>query len=213
MFKSKRVLLLASIMMLLAVVFTGCQQNEDETPVKVEEPEDLEVVDEIEDEIHLSDWEGIWNNMGAYLEDEELEVAFEDLAEREELSVEEAKENYMEDRKVEFNGFIVEGNKAMFLDDFKENDGEVIEEAEYEYKETVIAKHGNFDTEWYSFESKGDGAYKYLLLMPVHGEEALTHFHLRYGDSVEELLELEDWYPTFVRPDSTYDQLYEEITE
>lgn len=213
MFKSKRVILLASIMMLLAVVFTGCQQNEEEPPVEVEESEDLEVEDEIEDEIHLSDWEGTWNNMGAYLEHEELEVAFADLAEREEVSVEDAKSDYIEDRKAEFDGFIVEGNKAMFLDGFEEDDGEVIEEAEYEYKETVIAKHGNFDTEWYSFESNGDSAYKYLLLMPVHGEEALTHFHLRYGDSVEELLELEDWYPTFVRPDSTYDQLYEEITE
>lgn len=83
----------------------------------------------------------------------------------------------------------------------------------YKYKEMVTAKHGNFDTEWYAFEAEEDGDYQVLLMMPVHGEEALTHFHLRHGNSVEELLAMEDWYPTFVKPNSTYDQLYEEITE
>lgn len=212
MFKSKRVLLLASLMTML-VVFTACQDAEEEV---VEDPvvqQEVEETPELEEEVLLSDWDGVWNNMAAYLDDEELEVAFEDLAAREEMSVEDVKSAYIEDRKVNFNGFIVEGDRVTFLDQFQDKGGEVIQSTEYEYKDKVVAKHGNFDTEWYAFETKEDGDYKILLLMPVHGEEALTHFHLRYGDSVEEVLALEDWYPTFISPNSTYDQIYEEITE
>ena len=44
-------------------------------------------------------------------------------------------------------------------------------------------------------------------------EEALTHFHLRYGEDLDEILADEEWYPVLVKPNSTYDQLYEEVTE
>ena len=219
MSNKKRVLLLVGVMM-FSVFFTGCQKAEEtnvgEVDKQVVETEEITEVDEDENDeelIQLSEWEGTWNNIVAYLDDEELEEAFEELAERENMSVEETKSSYMEDRKVDFHGLVIEGDKATFLDGFKDKGGEKIVEIEYKYKEMAIAKHGNFDTEWYAFEAEEDGDYEFLLLMPVHGEEALTHFHLRYGNSIEELLAMEDWYPTFVKPNSTYDQLYEEITE
>lgn len=77
MFKSKRVLLLASLMTML-VVFTACQDAEEEV---VEDPvvqQEVEETPELEEEVLLSDWDGVWNNMAAYLDDEELEVALED---------------------------------------------------------------------------------------------------------------------------------------
>lgn len=221
MFKlnKKKVSMLAAAMMVV-VAFTGCQDAaeeeaaaEDTNPPVEETVEETEEVEVAEDEVELSEWEGSWNNMAAYLDDEELEVAFEELAERDGVSVEEARAAYLEDRVINFDGLIVEGNKAIFLNGFEDDGGETIEEMEYEYLEMLVAKHGNFDTEWYAFEAKEESDYPYLLLMPVHGEEALTHFHFRYGESLDEILELEDWYPTFVRPESTYDQIYEEVTE
>ncbi len=50
-------------------------------------------------------------------------------------------------------------------------------------------------------------------MMPVHGEEELTHFHMRYGNSVDELMSKETWFPTFVAPSSTIDQIKDEIKE
>lgn len=224
--KKKASLVLAG-MMILVGAFTGCQKEEvapevepvaTEVTEAVEPAESTEVTEEaaIEpeiEEISLSDWDGSWNNMGAYLDDEELQEAFAELAEREDSSAEEVKENYQKRRHVDFDGLIIEGNKATLLDGFEDDGGQLIEEVEYEYKETITVKHGNFDTQWYNFEATGDAEYKTLLMMPVHGEELLTHFHLRYGNDLDELLAMEDWYPTFVKPNSTYEQLYGEITE
>lgn len=197
--------------MAFSLVLGGCQSADEETEEEVEA-----VAEEtVEEELALSDWEGVWNNINAYLEDEEMEESFEELAENEGVSVEEARNAFMKDREVSFNALEITEDKIIFLDGFKDKDGKELEAVEYEYTGRHMAKHGNFDQEWYSFEAKGDyaGGYKTILAMPVHGEEALTHFHLRYGNSVEELLARDEWYPTLVKPDSTYDQIHEEVTE
>ena len=195
----KKGMLVLGVVMAFSVMFTGCQGGEQTS--EVDAKEEVVAVEGTNDEesIHLSEWEGTWNNIIGYFDDEELEEAFEELAKMEDLPVEEAKRNYIEDRKVDFDGLVVEGNKAIFLDGFKDKSGKEIGQMEYEYKEMVVAKHGNFDTEWYAFQALGDGDYEYLLLMPVHGEESLTHFHIRHGNSIEEILAREDWYPTFVK--------------
>lgn len=218
MISKKSLSLLLVGVMGLSVLFTGCQKAEDKeankeaSNVEVDEEKEEEN-NESEDAIKLADWEGIWNNMGTYLEDEELQGAFKDLAEKEDVSVEEAKSSYLKKRKADFDGLVIEEDKLIFLDGFKDKNGKEVEETEYKYKETRIVKHGNFDTEWHVFETNGEGKYKVLLMMPVHGEEALTHFHMRYGNDLEELLAMDDWYPTFVKPNSTYDQLYEEVLD
>ena len=51
------------------------------------------------------------------------------------------------------------------------------------------------------------------MLMPVHGEEELVHFHMRYGKSLDELEKQDKWYPTFVKPESTMDQIADEVKE
>lgn len=216
----KGILLLASVMM-FSVIFTGCQKvgqtgsgELDQNQGSLETRETNNPGEESKEEIvEFSEWEGTWNSIVDYLDDEELVEAFKELADREKMSVEETKAIFIEDRKVDFAGLVIEGNKAIFLDGFKDKGGKETGEMEYKYKEMVIAKHGNFDTEWFVFEAVDKGGYDFMLMMPIHGEEALTHFHLRYGNDVEELLASEDWYPTFVRPNSTYDQLYEEIIE
>lgn len=216
----KKVVSMFIFTLMVSVVFTGCQN--DKAPVskrenEVEADKDIQVKDQDkdlnEDEIQLSEWDGIWNNMGAYLDDEELQDAFKELAEEENSTLEEVKKAYSEKRRADFDGMIIDGDSITFLDGFKDKDGKEIGKVDYEYKESHKVKHGNFDIEWYVFEAEEDTEYKVLLMMPIHGEEALTHFHLRYGDDLEELLAMDDWYPTFVKPNSTYEQLYEEIIE
>lgn len=164
-------------------------------------------------DVSMSDWEGTWNNMGAYLEREELQDAFKKLGEKDGKSADEAKAAYIEKRKCDFDGMVVKGDKVTLLDGFENENGKEIESVEYEFLETHKVKHGNHDLEWHAFKAKGDAKYPIMLMMPVHGEESLTHFHMRYGDDVKALLEKEGWYPTFVKPNTTNEQLVEEITE
>ncbi|MDO5713311.1 MAG: ZinT/AdcA family metal-binding protein [Tissierellia bacterium] len=165
-------------------------------------------------EISMADWDGEWNNMGAYLDEEELQPAFEELAEKEGVDVAKAKADYVAKRQCDFDGLVIEGDKVTFLDGFKDKDGNSIGESEFEFVESKEVQHGASTLEWNIFKAKSDDApYKVLLMMPVHGEEALTHFHMRYGDDADELLAKEGWYPTFVKPSSTMAQLTEEITE
>lgn len=68
--------------------------------------------------------------------------------------------------------------------------------------------------EWDQFEATSkDAKYPVLIMMPIHGEESLTHFHMRYGKNIDELLKKDKWFPTYVKPSTTTDQLIDEITE
>ena len=165
----KKIVSMLMVIMVVAVFFTGCQKNE--TPVSKEENEagrgkDVQDVDNShEEDVQLSDWDGTWNNMGAYLDDEELQDAFKELAEEENTTAEEAKKNYLEKRKSDFDGMVIEDNKVIFLDGFKDQGGKEIGKVEYEYKESHTVKHGNFDIEWHVFETQEDAEYKDMEMM------------------------------------------------
>lgn len=164
--------------------------------------------------VSITNWEGEWNNLGAYLDEPELQDAFKEVAEREKKTEQEIKDEYIEKRKSDFNGMVVEGNKVTFLDGFKEKGGNVIDEQEYDYVTSHSAKHGNHEFTWDVFKAKNEDAkFPVLLIMPVHGEESLMHFHMRYGNDDKELLEKDGWFPTFIRPESTIQQIYDEIAE
>ena len=165
-------------------------------------------------DVSLSDWEGEWNDMGGYLEKDEVQNAFKTLAEKEKVDEKEAKENYLKKRKCDFGGLEIKDNKIKFLKDFPDKKGEVISESEYKYVEKQEVEHGGHKLEWDIFEAVNDDApYKYILMMPIHGEESLTHFHMRYGDDKDKLLKEEGWFPTFVKPNTTDVQIIDEITE
>lgn len=165
------------------------------------------------DAVSMQDWEGAWNNMGAYLDEEELQTAFEQVAEKEGKSAEEVKKAYVEKRKCDFDGFVVRGEKVTLLDGFEDKDGNEMDSAEYRFVKSHKVQHGSHELEWHAFQAEGDAKYPVLLMMEVHGEENLVHFHMRYGDDIEALLAKDGWYPTFIKPGSTMDQLIEEITE
>lgn len=210
----------------LGLILAACQKDAADTKTtenaqaesQVEETAKEEAPaeeDQSEDEkASMADWEGEWNNMGGYLEKAEIQEAFKTLAEKENTDEAAAKEAYLKKRKCDFGGLEIAGDHVKFLKEFPDAKGEVIGEADYTYKEKIEVEHGGHKLEWDVFEAKSEDApYKVLLMMPIHGEESLTHFHMRYGDDKDSLLKEEGWYPTFVKPSSTDQQIIDEITE
>ena len=222
----KKLFLQMCLMLVLSLAMTGCgkdgnlanQSTGENQAVQNEKVSDNHGHDHNHDHEHAEDvtideWAGSWNNMGAYLDDPEVEEGFNELAEKENTSVEEAKKAYKAKRHCDFDGLVVADGKVTFLDGFKDDGGSEIETVEYKFIESISVMHGSHELTWDVFEANGNASYPVLLMMPVHGEEELTHFHMRYGSDKDELLNKEGWYPTFIKPGSTYEQLNEEIAE
>lgn len=210
----------------LGLILAACQKDASDTKTtentkaesQVEETAKEEAPaeeDQSEDEkASMADWEGEWNDMGGYLEKAEIQEAFKSLAEKENTDEASAKEAYLKKRKCDFGGLEIDGDHVKFLKEFPDAKGEVIGEADYTFREKIEVEHGGHKLEWDVFEANSEDApYKVLLMMPIHGEESLTHFHMRYGDDKDSLLKEEGWYPTFVKPSSTDQQIIDEITE
>lgn len=208
-----------------ALLLNGCgaqkdapKENTKQTEQKQEDKkEDSKATEKTEDkkeEVSLSDWDGEWNNMGSYLDKPEVQDAFKTLAKKENVDEKKAKSDYLEKRKCEFNGLKIDGNKITFTSKIPSENGEKIAETEYKFVEKKAVKHGSHMLEWDVFEAVDSNAkYKVLLMMPIHGEEELTHFHMRYGNDKEELFAKEGWFPTFVKPNTTDKQIIGEIEE
>lgn len=212
----------------LGLILAACQKDAADTKTKEDTKAETKVEETAKDEkpaenekpaeeaeqASIADWEGEWNNMGGYLEKAEIQDAFKTLAEKEKTDEASAKEAYLKKRKCDFGGLEIKGDHIKFLKEFPDAKGEVIGEADYTFKEKIEVEHGGHKLEWDIFEATSEDApYKVLMMMPIHGEESLTHFHMRYGDDKDSLLKEEGWYPTFVKPSSTDQQIIDEITE
>lgn len=164
--------------------------------------------------VSLSDWQGDWNSMYEYLEDTEIQSAYSTLAKNEEIDEDKAKEDYLAKRKADFAGLIIDADKVTFLDNFPEKDGKTIGEGTYKFSKTEEQMLGEHKITWNIFEATNEDApYKYLTLMKIDPNEDLLHFHFRYGNDLDEILNKESWFPTVVSPQTTNEQLIDEITE
>lgn len=206
---------------LLSVSLVACSQPKPaEEPAPAPETEQAAPAEEqaapAEEAVSMADWEGTWDDMSMWLDLPEIQEAYKIAAEKEgNTTAEEVKEALKQRRRVDFYGMVVEGNKVTFLDNWAAKDGKEIDAAEYEFVQSHAIEVSGHSLEWNEFKATTDGAkYPVLLMMPVHGEEAMTHFHMRYGDDAQKLLNMEEkWYPTFVKPSTTVEQMIDEITE
>lgn len=152
--------------------------------------------------------------MYEYLEDPEIQSAYSTLAKNEEIDEDKAKEDYLAKRKADFAGLIIDADKVTFLDNFPEKDGKTIGEGTYKFSKTEEQMLGEHKITWNIFEATNEDApYKYLTLMKIDPNEDLLHFHFRYGNDLDEILNKESWFPTVVSPQTTNEQLIDEITE
>ena len=229
--KNKRKLIIVSALS-LGLVFSACgndQSKEDKTSneasQKVEKSnntttnessktDENDKKDDTYSQVSLSDWNGNWNSMYEYLEEPYIQPAYSTLAENEGVDEYKAKEDYLAKRKADFAGLIVDEDKVTFLDNFPEKDGKTIGEGTYKFFKTEEQMLGEHKITWNIFEATNEDApYKYLTLMKIDPNEDLLHFHFRYGDDLDEILDKEDWFPTVVSPQTTNEQLIDEITE
>lgn len=225
--RSKHILLIALLM--LSIAMAGCQPKESETgeatkttesaaetpadtpEEKTEEPEEKPEEKPVAPEVTLEDWAGTWNSMSGYFEEAEVAKAIEEAAKEEGEDPEEHKKELLEQRGTDFASFKAEGNKVMFYDKLNA-EGEEISAAEYELAGAHDAQHGSREMKWFEFKATDENAkYPVMLLMDVHGEEHMAHFHGRFGDDAADLLAKESWVPTFLDSNTPMDMIVEEL--
>lgn len=218
----KKYLFAISLCIAAVLALGGCatEKKADDTAKKAESTASQPVAAEKKEDtkketVSLSEWNGDWNNIVSYLDDPELKASFDEVGKREGKTGDQAKAELKERRKFDYKAVKIDGNKMSFLDNFADKGGKVLGTGEYKFLKSQKVKHGNSELEWDVFEAtNADAPHKYLTMMPIHGEEALTHFHMRYGNNLDELLNPDSkWYPALIKPSSTLDQLKEEITE
>ena len=157
-----------------------------------------------------------------YFEDGTLDEYITEEAEENEKSFDEMKQEFLEKRKSDYNTLSIEGNSVSF----HTPSGTVSAEYEYQGFQTVKDDDGDITSVWYTFQAKtpDSGAPVYLAFND-HGtgagsheeeheehEEEIAHFHLRYGnESVEALMDVENWAPTFYAADATADEIKEAL--
>ena len=159
--------------------------------------------------ITLADWQGTWNSFASYMEDKELEQHLQELADKKGVSVEELKAGPAKMMASEIGAVHFEGDEISFYNGFLDKNGELLDKRTYHFVKTHTLKYGNFDFEMHEFQATEDARYPVLLMTGVHEEEGLIHFHLRYGQDADSLIGQDEWFPTYVSPTTSYEQLLE----
>lgn len=169
-------------------------------------------ITESDNKASLADWEGTWESLSAYFDDPELEESFAEHAEEHGESVEEVKEEFEETKGTEFDVMTVDDDTVTFIAD---KDADASESAvAYDLSAAYDVVDGDLEYTWFIFEAGDDASYPYLALMPQHGEESLVHFHMRYGDDVDAMLEESEWFPVLIKEGTAdLDMIEEEIFE
>lgn len=226
----KKLLLLVSVFALLSL--SACSNNQDtkgeentqveetsqntqeETQEKINEGSQEEERTDTQDsqvQASLSEWDGQWNSLSAYIDDPVIEEALEKEAEVHGETLEEVKEEALESRNSDFGGLDIQGDTVKFYQG-RVDEGDLLYEASYEFVESISMDHGGTSMYWFIFENQGDQGPKILAMMDVHGEDTMAHYHMRYLDSVEELNQDDDWYPTYVKSDMPVEDVAGELS-
>ena len=146
-----------------------------------------------EADVSLMDWDGTWLNMVSFYSHEDLKEVVEHLAQEHEMSVEEFIAHEKEE-SVPFEQMIVDGENSTIS--FVAEIGKDASKAYvYEYVKSHEFEHGGFKVYWHEFKTEEETEYTVMLLIEIHGEEKMAHFHLRAGKDADSLLAAEDWYP------------------
>lgn len=226
--KKRSMLYVVSLSLAALIALSGCQGQQKENPESAQKTPTAQAEqkktndtndknsssDKSAQKVSLSDWDGEWNDLTAYFNDPELSASFEKVAARDGGTAESQKEQLLKKRHCDFGALKVSGNTVTFYDKPVDKGGKEVSHATYEFERSVKVKHGSHDLEWDIFTTKDSGAtYPVILMMPIHGEESLTHFHMRYGSDADKLLTEEKWYPALIKTTSTIDQIKGEIEE
>lgn len=163
----------------------------------------------------LDDWAGTHRSYSTYVDEPELAPAFEQKAAESGETVEQVKDA-IKARATAFSGMVITDKNITFVKDLANLAAPTEKPIEYTFDKALDVKTDKKEYTWFIFKSKEEaGDYTYVSLMPIHGEEVMAHYHMRYGKDMKAILEPENkrWFPTFVDPQKvTLDQVAKAIT-
>ena len=207
----KKLLVVGTLVLSLFLVACNGQTASDPTdaPAPSNLPEQMQQQDQ--PDASLADWDGTWRNMTSFLseDDEGLREALKHVAEEHDMTVDEYIEHEKEE-SVPFEKMVIDSNAETitFYELYRDTDGKT---AKYTYKEALEFTHGGANFYWYVFETKDASEHPIVLLMEIHGEENMAHFHVRAAKSVDEAMKDEHWYPTFMDENIPLSMIAEEL--
>lgn len=166
---------------------------------------------EIEDRT-LNDFAGSYKSVVPYIENGTFDepIAFE--AKEHGLTFEEMKEEFISRRKSDYSQLHIENNTLTLGEN----------SADYEYAGIQTVKEDDeIVSVWYAFQLKSphDQMPKYVLFNDHQtkgsiSKDEVAHFHMRYGDeSIEALVNTENWAPTYYALDASSEAIKEVINE
>jgi len=203
--QKKLLIVLAAAVLILAVVlavFLGKNDNDNDT-ADDEEINDV-VAEPQEDEIVLlANWDGTWNALITYLDQEEMSTVRQAVKNIEGNKWEEKLQTDLVSIRLNGTALTV---YSLPQDPSGAPAGDVLFCWSYDYAGTAEDEFGNT---WYLYETGMETDYKFLILTPVE-ENVIRSFRLRYGDEgFTELLSLDDWMPLMVDSETTTEMLQE----
>lgn len=161
----------------------------------------------------LADWEGKYASLAAFLDDASYDAEFEAAAKEHGVDVTQTKAQLKERYGVPFGALAIDGDTVTFVKDGATLDNPTETPIKYAFDEGFEQDYKGHQLKWSVFKAESDAEYKYILLMPMHGEESLQHFHARFGND-KEAMKQEEKFPTFVDPKvATKEQIVDELME
>ncbi|MBG9244401.1 ZinT/AdcA family metal-binding protein [Corynebacterium belfantii] len=161
----------------------------------------------------LADWDGKYASLAAYLDDASYDADFEAAAKEHGEDVTETKAKLKERYGVPFGALVIDGDTVTFVKDGATLDNPSETPIKYTFDEGFEQEYKGHQIKWSVFKAEGDADYKYIFLMPMHGEESLQHFHARFGND-KDAMKQEETFPTFVDPKvATKEQIVDELME
>lgn len=164
------------------------------------------------DAASLSDWQEIhptWVSITSFYKEGYLKEAAEKVAKEKKTTVDALLKEHEEGAHTDIASFTFDGNKLIL----KDAAGKELVSSEYKYVKTIGkgVEHGEFAI--FEAVDKVPEQFKAFALMEPHGGEGdITHFHARYGKSVDDpALTDKKWWPVYVDPKSTQEQVVKEI--
>lgn len=197
----KKFLLMLTFMLALGMLF-GCNNSDTDDGDKQSDSGNDKQMEEKMTDVSLSDWDGEWNSIVYWYDEPEVMKGLGDKPQ-------EAIDAKNKGAHTDFASLKVEDDSITFLD----KEGNEVSKSKYKFVKKEVKGEGEH-SEWDIFEAvdEADDMFKTVALMPIHGEEGdLTHFHARYGKTVEEALSDDTWWPVIASPKTTVEQVVDEI--
>ena len=173
----------------------------------------------------LDNWNGTWVNVGTMLDDPAMDAVYKAIADAANAAAGDG--TFTTDDAKSFLYAMLESNFgdlgiAENTTTYYNTDGTVICECEYESAGAETVAFGEEEFDWHKFELTSEDAacdeYVYLILTEVHShEDAMVHFHMRYGNtSFDDLINNPNyamWWPTFGVEGTTAEEVADGFAE